>query len=367
MRDIKLWWMSGFYSFCIQSIVRRGLLQLVGASPTGVSARYLAVEQYLHVAVRLFVASSRIHDPLVCDLPGCEPTCTEEEVCKINECKLAQISVKQPVWKENGIKGSGHYLKRLFEDTDQALLTTTAEGGTGDLCPEFDASFKPYSWITKFNTVFLIADSETMSNSGSWNEVSGALSSIMFLVNRYHNYGIDIHFQNHKSLGWGDLPEGIAAGGHYGIKNIATVIEIFKKIKPAGSAPISARLHDIVGSYLAKLEIALTLGDEMKPLNLIVITDGVDNGEAQREILFISKRLDEIHAPLQQMAVQFFEVRNDRKSEVPSFLDKGSKSTIDDDASVRDIVSRVVFTEDSQLTGEGILTANLEAWLRLLE
>ena len=30
LRDIKIWWMSGFYSLCIQSIVRRALLQLVG-------------------------------------------------------------------------------------------------------------------------------------------------------------------------------------------------------------------------------------------------------------------------------------------------------------------------------------------------
>lgn len=362
MRDIKIWWMSGFYSLCIQSIVRRALLQLVGSRATGESSiRFLGAEQYLQAAVRLFVASSRIYDPLVRDLPQLsdDSMCTKKELSQINECKLAQISAKQPTWKHNGIEGSGAYLKRLFEDDDQILLTSTAESGTGDLCPEFDSSFKPYSWITKFDTILLISDSESMSRNGFWSEISGALSSIMFLVNRYHNYGIDIHFENHKSLGPGEISQGIAAGGYYGVKNIATVTEIFKKIKPGGSLPMCTRLREILGPYLPKLELALRLGNEMRPLNLIIIIANDENCDGlERELASVAKELDEIHAPRHQVGVQLFKVGH---------KEEASDSTGSNCDDIRDIVSIVNGTENGHLTGDGILNANLEAWLRLLE
>jgi hypothetical protein len=369
MRDIKIWWMSGFYSLCVQGIVRRALMQIISFNSIEQSAgRILGAQQYLQVAVRLFVASSRIHDPLVRDLPQfCEATCTEEEVWKINECKLAQSSVKQPRWKANGIKGSGDYLKRLFEDNNQALLTTTAEAGSGELCPEIDSSFKPYSWITKFNTVFLVADTESMLERGSWNEVSGALSSIMFLVNRHHNYGIDIHFGNHKSLSPGDLSEGTTAGGYYGVKNIATVTEIFKKIRPVGSTQLGLRICDILIPQLAKLEATIGQGEELKPLNLIVITDDVHDDKVQKELFAAAQKLDEMHAPRQQVAVQQFIVGNDERVGSLRSLGEESKSKTKGGVGARNIVSRVAYTQYGQLTGEGILKANLEAWLRILE
>lgn len=369
MRDIKLWWMSGFYSLCIQSIVRRALMQLVQNGSTNLSVvSHLAAKQYLHIAVRLFVASSRIHDPLVRDLPECsESTCTEEEMCMVSECKLAQISVKQPSWKDSGIKGSGAYLKHLFEDNDQPLLTSTADAGTGDLCPDFDLSFKPYSWLTKFNTVFLVSDSQFMDNSGLWNEVSGALSSIMFLVNRYHNYGIDIHFANHQSLDPGDAVEGIAPGGYYGVKNIATVTEIFKKIKPTGSIPMTSKLDDVLCPYLERLETAISQGEELRPLNIIVITDTADDDALDGGLLSIAQRLDEIHAPGQQVAVQFFEVGRDRSSKVSGLLEKRTKIMNGNRLGARDIASRVPYADNGHFSGEGILKANLEAWLKLLE
>lgn len=325
-----------------------------------------ATEQYLQVAVRLFVASSRIHDPLVRDLPPTsDPTLTEEEIGQINECKLAQVSVKQSTWKDSGIKGSGSYLKRLFEDGDQILLTSAGGAGTDDLCPDFDASFKPYSWITKFDTVFLISDYASMSES--WNEISGGLSSIMFLVNRYHNYGIDIHFENHKSLGLGDNPRGIAAGGYYGVKNIAAVTEIFKKTKPGSFLPIRTRLREILGPYLAKLELALGLGEETRPLNLIIMADGVNHGSLKSELASMTRKLNEIHAPRHQVGVQLFKVGHNEVSNSFALLSGGPGSTGSNADDFGDIFSIETERKNGHLTGEAILNANLEAWLKLLQ
>lgn len=283
----------------------------------------------------------------------------------MNDYKLAQISVKQHIWKDSGIKGSGSYLKQLFEDYDQVLLTSTAESGTGDLCPEFDASFKPYSWITKFDTVFLISDSASMS--GSWNEISGVLLSIIFLVNRYHNYGIDIHFENHKSLGLEDSLRGIAAGGYYGIKNIAAVAEIFKKIRPGGFLPINTRLRQILAMYLAKLELALGLGEETRPLNLIIIADSVSHGSLKSELASVARKLDEIHAPRHQVGVQLFKVGHNEVSNGFALLSGGPRSIGSNADDFRNIFSIETERESGHLTGEAILNANLEAWLKLLE
>jgi hypothetical protein len=59
----KSWWLSAFYSLCIQSKVRRCLIELITAEPR--SKETLGAKQYLQLAVRLFVGSSGVYDPLV--------------------------------------------------------------------------------------------------------------------------------------------------------------------------------------------------------------------------------------------------------------------------------------------------------------
>ncbi|KAG0650766.1 hypothetical protein D0Z07_2331 [Hyphodiscus hymeniophilus] len=368
MRDIKVWWLNGFYSFCIQSVVRRAIIQLVPTrSGKTWDAKNLAAVQYLQVATRLFVASSRIHDPLVRNLPECSlSTCTEEEMSQINECKLAQISVKQPHWKDNGIKGSGAYLKVLFEDNNQVLLTSTADAGAGSLCPDIDLSFKPYSWLTKFKTIFLVSDCQSMLNSGCWNELSGILSSIMFLVNRYHNYGIELHFANHKSLNPGDLVEGIAPGGYYDVKSIATVTETFKKIIPSGSTLTASRLAELLWPHVNRVETTIAEGEEMKPLNLIVLADSGFKVWHDEVYLSICKKLDEINAPRSQVAIQIFEVGGGLGSETSDVFNEGSKF-YNDHTRDRKFISSVSYVNKEQFSGENLLKANLEAWLALLE
>jgi hypothetical protein len=62
----KLWWLSVFYSLCIQSYVRRILLDLArNHVPPGTQQE--GFKQYLHFALRLFIAASGAHDPLLVD------------------------------------------------------------------------------------------------------------------------------------------------------------------------------------------------------------------------------------------------------------------------------------------------------------
>ncbi|CZR58101.1 uncharacterized protein PAC_07991 [Phialocephala subalpina] len=67
MRAKESWWFSTFYSFCIQSIVRRVLLKVQSSSSSELAAR-----QYLHLAIRLFAVTSGSYDPSARDYASVE-------------------------------------------------------------------------------------------------------------------------------------------------------------------------------------------------------------------------------------------------------------------------------------------------------
>jgi hypothetical protein len=112
------WWLSGFYSLCIQSIVRKALLRLYVTSTSNNATKKgnLVCREYLHLPVRLFIAMLGSYDPLVgaptfSNSPG-------EDVDRPHpqEYMSARLAVRQPDWQSRGISGSGDYLKELFED-----------------------------------------------------------------------------------------------------------------------------------------------------------------------------------------------------------------------------------------------------------
>lgn len=129
MRNIKSWWLSGFYSLCIQSVVRQALIKIeTYNSSTGWGSRHAAPKQFLQLAVRLFVTSSPVPDPLVGNLPQSYPSGElPKEMLWDMHCEVAQVAVKQDNWIENGIKNSGDYLKLIFEDDGQTLISGTSE------------------------------------------------------------------------------------------------------------------------------------------------------------------------------------------------------------------------------------------------
>lgn len=123
LRD-KAWWLSAFYSFCIQAHVRKALILL--EDYLGLEPRQRA--RYLHIAIRLFIASSGKYDPLIQDWSSqSETPSSEEERARAADYELAQSSVQQAEWVSNGVAGSGDYLKQLFED-DGAALGVRAPG-----------------------------------------------------------------------------------------------------------------------------------------------------------------------------------------------------------------------------------------------
>lgn len=242
------------------------------------------------------------------------------------------------------------------------ILTTFITAGPED----------PYSFLGTFDTTLLIDDSGSMAGR-SWREVSQAISIIAPIVTKHDADGVDIYFLNHKSTDQGVPAEGIAPGGYRGIKRAATVNEIFDRVRPSGGTPTGIRVHNILKPYLAKVEKEMAAGKEVKPLNVIVLTDGVPSDDVESVLLSAAKKLDKLDAPPFQVGVQFFQVGNEPGAkEALEELDDELSSLVE--GGVRDIVDTVTWTAGASaseggvgLTGDGILKVVLGSIVKRLD
>jgi hypothetical protein len=96
-------------------------------------------------------------------------------------------------------------------------------------------------------------------------------------------------------------------------------------------------VHNILKPYLAKLETEMAAGKEMKPLNLIVLTDGVPSDDVESVLLLAAKKPDKLDAAPYQVGVQFFQVGNEEGArEALEELDDGLSELVE--GGVRNIV-----------------------------
>jgi uncharacterized protein YegL len=244
------------------------------------------------------------------------------------------------------------------------------------------ATREQLSLLSRFDTVFLIDDSTSMYGK-SWDEVKAVLKAIAPICTRYDSDGIDVHFLNELSEDAGDVTEGTAAGGFLNNTSAAKIEEIFEALPyPCGSTPTGQRLHDILTPYLEHFKAQLRAGKSpnntgIKPLNLIVITDGIPTDRhpmlPKDVLLGVAKELDRIKAPMSQVGVQFFQVGNMRgAAQALAQLDDGLAHLVR--GGVRDIVDTVtwdtpdnVFGATRELTVEGMLKTVLGAMVRRLD
>jgi len=120
----RTWWLSMFYGLCIQSMVRRGLIAILEYYPWKKRTRHYAIKEYLHIALRLFAATSGTYDPLMKNYAANDPLAflkTKEEKTRDQNFKVAQQVVKQENWAFLSISGSMQFLRNLFQDKEEAL------------------------------------------------------------------------------------------------------------------------------------------------------------------------------------------------------------------------------------------------------
>lgn len=152
--------------------------------------------------------------------------------------------------------------------------------------------------------------------------------------------------------------DGVAPGGYRGIKRASTVTNIFDSVRPQGGTPTGIRLHNILKPYMTTLESELSQGRDFKPLNLIVLTDGVPSDDVESVLLSVAKKLDKLDAAPFQVGVQFFQVGNEPGA-------KEALEELDDELSnmveggVRDIVDTCTWAGDASVSDGGVgLTAD---------
>lgn len=223
----------------------------------------------------------------------------------------------------------------------------------------------PYAFLRKFDTVFLIDDSGSMWGR-RWRETRQALEQLLEVALEYDDDGVDFYFINHQTKDRGSSQEPWKAGtGYRNVKKATgktrpdeqlSVEEIFDKVSPSGGTLTGMRLEKILGRYLRKYEEKVRETDDetcLKPLNIIVITDGVAQDHPKEYIVPAAQRLDRVGAPIYQIGVQFFQVGNDRQA-------TESLRVLDDELSnaqgCRDMVDTTT-SGGSEMTGERLLKA----------
>ena len=217
-----------------------------------------------------------------------------------------------------------------------------------------------YAFLRTFDTVFVIDDSGSMDGS-SWQEVRSVLNSITPICTDRDRDGIDLYFLNHRTGMRGG--EGKADGGYYKINDPRVVNNIFGTVKPRGATETGARLHNILKPYTTKLSKASDM-DDVKPVNIIVITDGSPTDDPEGVIVQHARKLDQLEAPLHQVGIQFFQVGHSRAA-------KEALRELDDDLAaqgIRDMVDASTWdTNNGVLTGDGVLKVVLGAVVRKLD
>ncbi|KKK20378.1 hypothetical protein ARAM_003102 [Aspergillus rambellii] len=208
----------------------------------------------------------------------------------------------------------------------------------------------PYAFLREFDTIFLVDDSTSMAGS-RWREAEDAIAAIAPICTQYDGDGIDIYFLNHKSPA-----RGPAGGGYNHVCDARGVREIFQSVQPRGATPVGRRLHQILGPYMRDLERLAARGEEaasVKPLNIIVITDGVFTDDAESVVVQVARQLDlpGLQTVPWQVGIQFFQVGDDPAASLylQTLDDELEKRTGND--GLRDIVDTVLARRPREVFG----------------
>lgn len=239
------------------------------------------------------------------------------------------------------------------------------------------AADDPFAFLSDFDTVFLIDDSGSMYGE-RWNQTRAALEAIVPICTSHDSDGIDIYFLNNTQDRF-----------NFGFRNVTSlhaVKGIFDKVSPDGTTPTGKRLEDIIRPYLKKItavaaaerrrrHVAVGEGETttmttttaaeedpkaikassiVKPLNIIVITDGCPSDEKHLESVIVNtaRELDSLDppAPAWQIGIQFFQVGKDQRA-TESLM--GLDDKLKDKYKIRDMVDTVPWKSRKSSAGGG--------------
>lgn len=139
-----------------------------------------------------------------------------------------------------------------------------------------------------------------MSTSSRWSHTSSALSHFTSIATHYDTDGIDIAFLNSPITG-------------NNLTSPSQVSSLFSSVSPSGCTPTGTALDRILRPYLSKLE---KLGPaNVKPLNIVVLTDGAATDDPESVIVDAARRLERVDAPLMQVGISFVQIGEEEGAE----------------------------------------------------
>ncbi|KIH95155.1 c2h2 finger domain containing protein [Sporothrix brasiliensis 5110] len=141
LRD-RRWWLSTFYSLCIQAYVRRALLVIEQQLlyPDSDDADVLYSSQYLHLVTVLFIAVSFQYDPLVSSSGGLqlqqsllaeEDGASSDMFVPDRYFAAGRSACAVHIWLDEGIKSSYQFLTRLLNIGSLDFDMGQVDGGAG--------------------------------------------------------------------------------------------------------------------------------------------------------------------------------------------------------------------------------------------
>ncbi|CCO30059.1 hypothetical protein RSOLAG1IB_03192 [Rhizoctonia solani AG-1 IB] len=155
--------------------------------------------------------------------------------------------------------------------------------------------------LREYDIVFLVDDSGSMAGT-RWNEASTALAGVARIASQYDPDGVDIYFLN-------------STAGGPNMQTYEDVTKLFQVVQPWGPTPTGRRLDMLLTDYINKIDFARqTNGQYPKPVNFIIVTDGVPTDDPREVIIRAARRLDANNVLLSQVGIQFIQVGDDSKA-----------------------------------------------------
>ncbi|KAG8689076.1 hypothetical protein FRC11_004176 [Ceratobasidium sp. 423] len=151
-------------------------------------------------------------------------------------------------------------------------------------------------YLRKYDSVFLVDDSGSMAGQ-RWTEACNALEFIADEAFQYDADGIGLLFLNSSSRA-------------ENLKGQDEMKKILNNVTATGGTPTGARLDAVLGEYIGKLDAAVNTPayGTIKPLDLIVITDGEPTDEPQPVLEKWAAHLDAKKHHANIVGIQFVQI-----------------------------------------------------------
>jgi len=155
-------------------------------------------------------------------------------------------------------------------------------------------------YLMKYDSMFLVDDSGSMSAENRWTEARAAMIDLANEAIQYDADGIGLHFFN------------ASASADY-IKGEDAMLRIIDTVSPGGGTPTGARIDDILGKFIAKLDanIGTSYYGNIKPLDLIVVTDGAPTDDPKVVLEKWAAHLDNRKHHPNAVGIQFVQIGNE--------------------------------------------------------